>query len=453
MSELLTLANSVPGYLLLGLLAFGDTLIGVGFFVFGEAAFLAAGAAWAASGQIWPVIIVLCCAWLGDLASYGIGRRYGARLSLRYLNRLNRRRVWRRAKDALERRGAGFVILSRLLGPTAWVTPFLAGAMSMTPAHFVPAAAIGVLIGVGQFVLLGAIGLQGLSSILPFVADHVSAISLALLLLISAIFVWRRSRCSTPIRALKVACVVITLFLASNLIYFFALNTHGSFARTAPMLGSVCEIADTSLLVHPGPTSLHMPQPVNVILISEGAGAGEGAGVMRDLGWHQNLTFSRNEVTVTGFLQLLTQNTPPVSELFLSGHPANSAFQLPGTLETREHIRWWDLGETVSFGAISRDAELAIKYYRHLPVLLHDIDPLVDQSRDLLAAQIDRSSRYEVVGYARLGKAVPEGVYADYQTDGDVLIVANRGATVPPEVIDCLNITAAPPSGTSLAKL
>jgi membrane protein DedA with SNARE-associated domain len=437
MSELLSLANSFSGYFLLGLIAFCDTLIGVGFFVFGEVAFIAAGATWAASSQIWPALIVLCCAWAGDLASYAIGRQYGARLSLRYLNRLKRRRAWRRAKTALERRGSAFVILSRLLGPTAWVTPFLAGTMSMKTTHFASAAAIGVLIGVGQFILLGAVGLQGLSFIVPFLSDHIWAISLGSVLFASGVYVWRRSVSSYPMRALKAASTATTLFLASNLAYFFMLNTHKIEAQPAPVIHSVCEISEQSLLVHPGDTNLHLPQPVNVVLISKGA----GTDLMTDLGWHQNLTFSRNQVTFAGFVQLLAQNTPPVSELLLSGQPANSAFQMPGTLKSREHIRWWELSENVSFGAISRDDELAIKYYRHLPVLLHDIDPLVDRSRDLLASQIELSSRYEVLGYAGLGRIVPEGAHADYQSDGYVLVVAERGAIAPPGVVKCLSIT------------
>ncbi|WP_185960918.1 LssY C-terminal domain-containing protein [Aliiroseovarius halocynthiae] len=407
--------------------------------MFGEAAFLTAGAVWAANGQIWPAFIVLFCAWAGDISSYAIGRHYGARLSLRYLNRLKRRRAWRRAKDALKRRGAAFVILSRLLGPTAWVTPFLAGSMSMKASHFAPAAAIGVLIGVGQFILLGAVGLQGFSQIAPFVTDHIGTIVLLILLLGSSVYVWRRSEAGYFMRALKAAGAAIALFLASNVAYFFVLNTHGRAIHPAPVIRSVCDIPNHPLLVHPGETSLHLPQPVNVILISKAS----GAELMDDLGWHQNLTFSRSRITIVSFVRLLAHKTPPVSELLLSGQPANSAFQMPGTLKTREHIRWWDFGNDVSFGAISRDDELAIKYYRQLPVLLHDIDPRVDLSRDLLAPQIENSNRFEVVGYAGLGDAVSDGVLADFQTDGRILIVADRWATISPEAIECLNITPA----------
>ena len=433
MSELLAVINTFPGYVLLGLVAFGDTLIGVGFFVFGEAAFLAAGAAWAATGQPWPILLVLTCAWAGDLASYAIGRRYGARFSLPYLKRLSRRRLWRRARNALQKRGALFVILSRVLGPTAWITPFLAGSMQMKPLTFASAAAVGVLIGAGQFIVLGAIGLQGLTFLLPFLADHIWSIALGFVVFGCGLIIWRFSRASNVVRTLKIAAMTVVMFLGSNLAYFFVLNTHSPAALPAPMVHSMCDINDRSLLVHPGDTKLHLPQPVNVILISNGS----GADLMTDLNWHQNLTYSQDRISLADFVHQLANETPPISELFLSGKPADSAFQMAGTLKTREHIRWWEVGPQVSFGAISRDDEIAIKYYRHLPVLLHDIDPMVDKSRDLLASQLAENKQFEVAGYANLGNRVYEGEYADFETDGRVLIIAERGALTGAE-LDCL---------------
>ncbi|MEJ8561630.1 hypothetical protein QTO30_10645 [Yoonia sp. GPGPB17] len=50
MQDFFASLDSVFGLLVLGAVAFGDTLIGVGFFIFGELAFLAAGAAFSASG-------------------------------------------------------------------------------------------------------------------------------------------------------------------------------------------------------------------------------------------------------------------------------------------------------------------------------------------------------------------------------------------------------------------
>lgn len=438
MQDLLSALNTIPGYFLIGLIAYCDTLIGVGFFVFGEAAFLAAGAALAASGKVLPIVIVLICSWAGDLSSYWIGRRYGASLSLRYLKHLKRRRAWRRARSALHKRGVPFVIISRLLGPTAWITPFLAGSMHMKPVPFAIASALGVAIGVGQFILLGAIGLQVLPLILPFLGTHAWSVVLFIVLLIAGVFIWRRAKGSYFTRLSKALGVALILFLSSNLLYFFALDSHNKSLPPKQPLASVCEASSRPFLVYPGDSPLHLPQPVNILLLSDQS----GAALMTALGWHQNQTFSQNEIGFTRFLHLLWNATPPVSELTLESQPADSAFQMPGTIKQREHIRWWDLGAGVSFGAISRDDELAIKYYRHLPVLLHDIDPYVDHSRDLLASQVAASAEYDVIGFAKLSDPVPDGVIADYQTDGKVLIVADHGKNISPEIMECLKLPA-----------
>ena len=152
MQDLLASLDSPAGLAVLAALAFGDTLIGVGFFVFGELAFLAAGAAITANGAYLPALIVLFAAWAGDVASYTIGATYGARISPLFLNRLKRRKVWRRARVETEHRGAAFVVKSRSLGSVAWVTPFLAGTLGMPRRVFLGAAVqpplIGPLLGV-----------------------------------------------------------------------------------------------------------------------------------------------------------------------------------------------------------------------------------------------------------------------------------------------------------------
>ncbi|WP_299934716.1 LssY C-terminal domain-containing protein [uncultured Pelagimonas sp.] len=436
MLELLSSIDTLPAYALLALVAFCDTLIGVGFFVFGEFAFLASGAAFSATGTVWPAVVVLAFAWAGDLASYQIGARYGARLSLRYLNRLKRRTAWRKAKLALETKGAAFVVVSRLLGPVAWITPFLAGAMKMPRRSFAPAAALGVFLGVGQFLVYGAVGQRALDHALPFISNHIGAIALVLSVLLASIFVWRRSEKPLWNRAVKIAAVGGAIFLTSNLVYFFVLNTHRLPENPRGTYTDICDASQGPFLVYPGQTGLHLPQPVNVVLLTNSS----DNELMGRLGWEKNLTFSKDNIGFSTYLRLLLQETPPVSELYLDEFPADSAFQMPGTLQSREHIRWWDMGRGVHFGAISRDDEIAIKYYGHLPVILHDIDPLVDKSRDLLAAQVGQNAHYDVVGIAEIAKPVADGEFSDFETDGGVLVLAEAGYQLPSDVADCLNI-------------
>ncbi len=112
---------------------------------------------------------------------------------------------------------------------------------------------------------------------------------------------------------------------------------------------------------------------------------------MMELGWQQNRIFTRGAISLSEYIHLLWEGTPPVSELTSRGETARSAFQLPGTLSQWVHIRWWKVGHAgerrLYLGAISRDEELAVKYYGPIPALLHDIDPEVDRVRDDLAAQ------------------------------------------------------------------
>ncbi|WP_107498159.1 LssY C-terminal domain-containing protein [Thalassobius sp. I31.1] len=435
MFEIIPSLDSFAGLTLLALIAFCDTLIGVGLFIFAEVAFLAAGAAFAASGTVWPALIVLVFAWLGDMTSYLIGARFGVRMSLPYLQAQKRRRAWRRARTALADRGAAFVVVSRFLGPVAWVTPFMAGAMRMPRFKFALAAGLGVMLGVGQFLIYGAIGQRFIGAVLPFIAAHIWVFALAFSTLLAAAYVWRRSEKPVWNRLIKVGVVSGAIFLTSNFAYFFVLNTH--LVPTVPRLvvAHTCEATQAPFLVTPGDTSLHLPQPVNIMLISDRS----GTDLMNELGWHQNATFSHNSVSFATYLGLLANQTPPVSELYLNGYPADSAHQMAGTIKNHEHIRWWAMGSGIHFGALSRDEEIAIKYYGHLPVLLHDIDPMVDLSRDMLAGQVWDSDQFEVVGIAPLAESVKEGEVSDFQTDGGVLVVTDKGRTLPESVMRCLN--------------
>ncbi|MCV6591598.1 MAG: LssY C-terminal domain-containing protein [Silicimonas sp.] len=436
MAEYLLALDSPLTLMILALIAFFDAVIGIGIVVVGEIAFLTAGAGLSAQGDWRPVLVVLMAAWAGDLTSFLLGRRFGARLILRQLHRAKRRRLWRRAKGALTTHGAGFVIAARLLGPVSWVTPFLAGALGMRPGIFAPASALGVAIGAGLFVLYGALGHQILGQIWPFLADHLVLLGLGLTMAAGAGLAWRRGRGGPWRKALKSGCTALAIFLASNFGYFFVLDIHAAKAAPGAALSDICHAADGPFQASAGETSLHLPQPVNVILYS----AGSGADLMGRLGWSRNLTFTHDNISFGRYLLSLLRTTPPVSELYLDGRPADSAFQMPGTLKSREHIRWWHRGGNVHFGAISRDDEIAVKYYGHLPVILHDIDPQVDRSRALLEHQLGQIPGYRVLGTAPLAPPVPEGATADYETDGGVLLIAEAGRPVPDAVLTCLGL-------------
>jgi membrane protein DedA with SNARE-associated domain len=419
MLEELIVAPGAWTHLGLVIVAFLDTLPGIGFFVYGEFAFVGAGAILGSGGTIIPIVAVLIAAWLGDMAGFILGQRLGPKSLPRFLKPLKRRRAMRWAKRSINRHGAWFVVLSRLLGPVAWITPFVAGSLGMSRLSFGAAAGLGVLLGGGQFILLGALGATFFDPIWTFIMAHWGVIALGIMGLGLAFMIWRWVR-GPVLRMALITGAILTLLVSVNLIYFFASNAHAMPAAT-PAQSEVCHMPR---LVRPGDTDMHLPQPVNVIWV----GTTPPDQVMGQLGWQQNMTFSRDRIGIFDFIRLIRQGTPPVSELYLNGQPAQSAHQMPGTLRERLHIRWWPVGqlngEPVHFGAISQDAEFAIKYYRAIPAIIHDIDRDVDQARDELRDQVEAQLGLET---ALMPLQIP-GEFEDFYTNGQVLVMGNTGA-------------------------
>lgn len=143
----------------------------------------------------------------------------------------------------------------------------------------------------------------------------------------------------------------------------------------------------------------------------------------------ENQTFSRDEIEWTGYLALLKEKTPPVSDLYWRNKPQDMAFQLPGNLMKRSHIRWWNAGLDPNsnrpkwLGAISYDDGLKVTPYSGIVTILHRVDPNVDEERDRLAEQI--KSLYPSLGIANvpLAKAEVMSDKNDYYTDGNILMI------------------------------
>jgi hypothetical protein len=108
------------------------------------------------------------------------------------------------------------------------------------------------------------------------------------------------------------------------------------------------------------------------------------------------------------------------------------------------HIRWWQAGEvegqTLYVAALSRDEELAIKYYKQIPALLHDIARDVDQERDALLQSIGALAGQSVqsLGTFALGKTVSQEAVSDYFTDGKVLLLQSSSQPFASPDLSCL---------------
>ncbi len=192
------LETAPDGWLLLVLFAGAllDALPGPCLFVFGEAFFLVAGQLLHETGSIWPVLAVFAGALLADQAGFALGRWAELPLKRLILCRSGRRKAYRRARNGLQSRLILFVAISRLLGPVAWITPALAGSLNLSWHRFTLGSGLGVMIGVGQFVLYGWLLAAGGGAIGARVGAFVEAHALLLLLLANllgaaTLLVWR----------------------------------------------------------------------------------------------------------------------------------------------------------------------------------------------------------------------------------------------------------------------
>jgi membrane-associated protein len=170
-------------YVVLFLGAFFETLIPTSLFVLGEVFFIA-GALLSGMGilNVWLVLAALYAGGiLGDNGSYWLGRHFGASLfeylaRLPLVGRLAHYENYRRGVAFFERRGAIAVFAARLSGPLSWVMPAMAGVFRLDYATFIRFNALGVMIGIGQFIAVGYFFGEYLPAIVQLAERYGSAI-------------------------------------------------------------------------------------------------------------------------------------------------------------------------------------------------------------------------------------------------------------------------------------
>jgi len=141
--------------------AFFDATLGTCFFVFGEAFFLLAGGLLYSEGAWLAVVAVMAGAYAADQTGYLIGKTLHPWFRRFVLARRQRRVAYRKALNLLNRHGIKAVAVSRLLGPVAWFMPAICGSLRLSWPRFAIGSALGVLLGVGGFVVLGYAGAWG----------------------------------------------------------------------------------------------------------------------------------------------------------------------------------------------------------------------------------------------------------------------------------------------------
>ena len=174
-------------YVTVGLLAFAEAAVFIGFIFPGETAVIIGGVA-ATQGHVNVValcILVPVAAILGDSVGYVVGEKHGHHL-LRLPIIRHRRGAIDSALAQLKKRGPMYVFLGRFTAFLRAVMPGLAGMSRMDYKKFLLAnAAGGIVWGVG-FTLIGYLSGHAIHK----VEKYVGRFGIALLVLLVAFMVW-----------------------------------------------------------------------------------------------------------------------------------------------------------------------------------------------------------------------------------------------------------------------
>ena len=187
-------AHTAFAYAFLFFGSFFETLIGSGFFIYGEMIFLP-GAILAGTGvlNVWLVAFWLISGGvLGDSASFFIGRKFGARLFKEH-NRFFSLTNYKKGEDFILKYGAKSVFFARLLGPLSWITPFFSGIYKMSYPRFLAFNIPGVTVGIGEFIIVGYIFGQSYQKALTFVQEKITTLIFGAFFLFLLYYIWKRN--------------------------------------------------------------------------------------------------------------------------------------------------------------------------------------------------------------------------------------------------------------------
>jgi membrane protein DedA with SNARE-associated domain/membrane-associated phospholipid phosphatase len=145
-------------YLLVGIFAFAETGAFIGLIVPGETVMLLGGAV-AGQGAIDIYLLIAIAwfaAWLGDTASFFIGRRLGRDFVLTHGPRLGiGHERFERVEDYFARHGGKTIFIGRFISLVRAFAPFIAGSSRMRYRDFVPYSILGCGLFASAHILIG----------------------------------------------------------------------------------------------------------------------------------------------------------------------------------------------------------------------------------------------------------------------------------------------------------
>lgn len=184
-------------YAILFVIVFCETGLVVMPFLPGDSMLFAAGAIAAVGGMNIVALIgtLIVAAILGDWLNFEIGKHYGRRLFANPNSRIFRQSYLHKTEQYFAKYGGRTVVIARFIPIVRTFAPFVAGMGQMSYGYFVRYNAVGAVVWVTLFSLLGYFFGQ-----LPFVKTHFSWILLAIIaisvlpMLIEIARAWSKSK-------------------------------------------------------------------------------------------------------------------------------------------------------------------------------------------------------------------------------------------------------------------
>jgi undecaprenyl-diphosphatase len=177
-------------YLLVGLLAFLETGAFVGLVAPGET-FVILGGVLAGEGTLGYgslLAVVWACAFLGDVASFGLGRRLGRSFLERHgpKVKITPDRL-QHVEGFLERHGGKAIVIGRFIGFVRAVAPFILGSSGVGWRRFIPYAVVGSGLWSALFVTLGYLFWRSLDRLLGWVKQGAFAFGVAVVVVVAIV--------------------------------------------------------------------------------------------------------------------------------------------------------------------------------------------------------------------------------------------------------------------------
>ncbi|MEK7135727.1 MAG: DedA family protein [Patescibacteria group bacterium] len=188
-------AHTLLSYAVLFFGSYFETLIGVGFFIYGEIFFIP-GALLAGAGvlNIWLVAFALIVGGiLGDSTSFALGRRWGTSI-FKEDNKIFNHTNYQKGLDFFAKYGTKAVFFARLLGPVSWITPFLAGTYKVPYPRFLGYNVAGVTVGIGQFLIIGYFFGSNFNAILSSVKQDAAVVGGITVLVAAVYYIIKRNK-------------------------------------------------------------------------------------------------------------------------------------------------------------------------------------------------------------------------------------------------------------------